>query len=47
MNGEYAALAARVRASLADVDRVVARIERLSRPAQETGDVGGHPAVPG
>lgn len=40
MNGEYAALAARVRASLADVDRVVARAELLSRRAQESGDDG-------
>ncbi len=40
MNGEYAALAARVRASLADVDRVVARAETLTRRAQETGDDG-------
>jgi hypothetical protein len=40
MNGEYAALAARLRASLADVDRVVARTEALDRRAQETGDDG-------
>jgi len=40
VNGEYAALAARVRASLADIDRVVARAETLSRRAQTTGDDG-------
>jgi hypothetical protein len=40
MNGEYAALAARVRASLGDVERVVARAETLSRRAQTTGDDG-------
>jgi hypothetical protein len=40
MNGEYAALAARLRTSLSDVDRVVARAEALSRRAQETGDDG-------
>ncbi len=40
MNGEYAALAARLRASLGDVERVVARAEVLSRRAQETGDDG-------
>jgi hypothetical protein len=40
MNGEYAALAARVRASLGDVERLVARAETLSRRAQTTGDDG-------
>jgi hypothetical protein len=40
VNGEYAALAARLRASLADLERVVARAELLRRRAQETGDDG-------
>jgi hypothetical protein len=40
MNGEYAALAARIRASLGDVERVVARAEALSQRAQGTGDDG-------
>ncbi len=40
MNGEYAALAARLRASLGDVERVIARAETLSRRAQATGDDG-------
>lgn len=40
MNGEYAALAARLRASLGDVDRVAARAEVLSQRAQKTGDDG-------
>ena len=40
MNGEYAALAARLRASLSDLERVIARAETLSRRAQTTGDDG-------
>ena len=40
MNGEYAALAARLRASLSDIDRVVERAGTLSRRAQATGDDG-------
>ncbi len=40
MNGEYAGLAARLRASLGDVERVAARAEVLSRRAQQTGDDG-------
>jgi hypothetical protein len=40
MNGDYATLAGRVRTSLGDVERVVARAETLSRRAQTTGDDG-------
>ena len=40
MNGEYAALAARLRGSLGDVERVVARAEALSERARRTGDDG-------
>jgi len=40
VNGEYAALAARLRGSLGDVERVVARAEVLSERARQTGDDG-------
>ena len=40
MNGEYAALAARIRASLNDVQRVMRRAEALRDKAQSTGDDG-------
>jgi len=40
MNGEYAALAARIRTSLNDIVRVVDRAETLSQRAQRTGDDG-------
>jgi hypothetical protein len=40
MNGEYAALAARIRASLDDIKRVADRAETLSQRAQKTGDDG-------
>lgn len=40
MNGEYAALAARIRASLSDVKRVIDRAEALRDKAQHTGDDG-------
>lgn len=40
MNGEYAALATRIRAVLGDVQRVVSRAESLRNKAVETGDDG-------
>ena len=40
MNGEYAALAARIRESLAELERVVNRAEELRDKALRTGDDG-------
>lgn len=40
MNGEYAALAARIRGSLGDIERVVNRAETLANRAGQTGDDG-------
>lgn len=40
MNGEYAALAARVRGALTDVERVARRAEVLRERAERTGDDG-------
>ena len=40
MNGEYAALAGRIRKELIEIERVADRAETLMTKAQRTGDDG-------